>query len=447
MTEECRKLCRKHTDLETDQIEFIVSYLGNLQDIADKEQSNVYIDCLTYNGHSAIIVGEARPQSIGSIYQKPLLGMAIKIDNEPAVERGFQLGVPTVGVVAIEMPIIDKVIQSVFPITYNEKVIAVLIYEKKLEHYLRRNSQNGMNKVIDYRSEWLLAHIREAIVIVDEKGDICYCNREAEQLFTSLGYVDSILGMSSENIIAFDGEETYRFKMSGHTLEVMQFALAQGEDKTCVIIKDLSEIFRLRKENQKFATEYRELIHSMKNTLFLLKNIYNRKESKATDEKVQQIYRDLSNRVMFLMATMELKLTSGMKETDIKIILEELSKRMINLETDVERKIHLLVAGDILFLDDDTTSAVVLVVYELLCNILKYAFNGRTEGYICINVKKEDFIARITVEDNGCGFMPSKEEKKSAGLELIRLIVRERLNGKLIINSSEYGTVVKFDIV
>lgn len=444
MPDECRKLCRKYTDLEADQIEFIVSYLGKLQDIADKEESDVYIDCLTHNGHSAIIVGEAQPKNRN---RKPLLGIVIKTHNEPAVERGFQLGVPTVGVVAIELPIPEKMIQSVFPIIHKGKVIAVLIYEKKVELYLRRDTQKGMNEIIDYRSNWILTNIGEAIVIIDEEENICYCNKEAEQLFISLGYVDSILGMKSENIIAAGGGHTYQFKMSGHTLEVMRFDLAEGEGKVCVIIKDLTELTRLKRENNKLVFEYCEVVHSMKNSLYLLKNICDRKESKTSDELVRQVYHDISNRVMSLMTTMELKHTSGEKHTDIKQIFEELGKRLIHMEADVEKKIHLAVTGDELFLDSEMTSAAVLVVYELLCNILKYAFEGRDEGRISIHVKKEDFISWITVKDDGCGFKPEEINRKSVGLELIHSIVSERLNGNLTIHSSKDGTAVEFDIV
>lgn len=447
MIDECRKICRKYTDLETDQIEFIVSYLGKLQDIADKEQSDVFIDCMTYNGNSAVIVAEARPKNVESVYQKPLLGMAIKIHNEPAVERGFQLGVPTIGVVAIELPTTNKAIQSVFPIIFEGKVIAVLIYEKLMERYLRRDSQKEMDGIIDYHSEWILTHICEAIVIADEEGNICYCNKEAEQLFTSLGYVDSILGMRSDNIIASDRGETYQFKMSGHTLEVMRFKLMEGDNKACFIIKDLTELTKLRKANSKLATENQELLHSMKNSLFLLKNICDQKESKTTSKEAQQIYQDFSNRVMSLMTTMELRLISDEKDTDIKQVLEELGKRLINMRTDVEKKISFAVTGDSLFLDNETAVAVVLVVHELFCNILKYAFEGMSEGNIVIHVKKADFISWITVKDNGCGFDPTKVKKKSVGLELIHSIVSERLNGSLQIDSSEQGTKVVFDIV
>lgn len=447
MPDECRRLCRKYTNLYADQIEFIVGYLDKLQNIANKEKSNVFLDCLTYSGHSAIIVGEAQPQNTESIYEKPLLGMVIKIHNEPAVERGFQLGVPTVGVVAIEMPVPDKVIQSVFPIIYEGNVIATLIYEKKMDHYLRRAVQPETKDIIDSHSESILTHICEAAVVIDEAGNICYCNKEAEQLFTSLGYVDSILGMESENIIAASREDAYEFNMSGHTLQVMRFKMPGKGNRTCAIIKDLTELARLKKENIVLAMEYQEMVHSTKNNMFLLKNISDKLEEKASTEKEQQAYRDLSNRIMSLLTMMEFKQTSGEKRTDIKRIFEELGKRLIYLEPEAAGKIRMIVSGDELSLNGEITSAVVLVVYELLYNIIKHAFKDRAEGNIWIRVKKENFISWITVADDGCGFKPSAVKKTSVGLDLVHLIVSERLNGHLQIDSSERGTVVKFDIV
>ena len=77
--EECRELCAKYTTLRENEIQEIFPFLGDLQMLAEREQANVYIDCMTYTGKSMVIVGEAFPESKGTIYTEPLFG---KMDAE-----------------------------------------------------------------------------------------------------------------------------------------------------------------------------------------------------------------------------------------------------------------------------------------------------------------------------------------------------------------------------
>lgn len=447
MINECRELCRKYTVLTENQIDFISSFLDKLQDIADKEESNVYIDCLTFNENSMIVVGEARPMNAESIYRESLIGLVIKAYKEPAVERAFRIGVPTVGVLGREMPTAEKVIQSAFPILFEGTVVAVLIYEKKFEKYLPENLKKNPGDFLDLQTEQILCNISEAIVIVDEDGHICYSNKEAERLFTSLGYVDAIIGMRSENIVSSADDDHYRFEMSGHTLEGRKFHLGSNSEKVCIAIKDITDSELLRKENKNLLTAYQELKHSMKNSLLLLQNIGEKKAEKAPSYEAKQAYREMSNRIMSLMTTLELKLKVEEREVNIKSILTELCKRLISLEADPDTEITLSVEGDDLLLGDEITNAVVLVVYELVCNILKYAFKARRYGKIRIRLMRDYVVSYIIVEDDGCGFEVSPENQKSVGLGLIRSIVEDRLNGSLIIESDSKGTKVTFDIM
>lgn len=69
--------------------------------LANAEQADVFIDCRTVSGRSAIVVCEAKPQTVPSNYRSSILGMLIHWRDEPAVDRSFRLAVPTSGVRAV----------------------------------------------------------------------------------------------------------------------------------------------------------------------------------------------------------------------------------------------------------------------------------------------------------------------------------------------------------
>ena len=171
--------------------------------MANAEEADVFVDCRTATGRSAIVVCEAKPQKVPSNYSSSILGMLIQWKDEPAVDRSFRLGVPTVGMRAVSMPEDRRIIQTVEPIFYGGHLIAVLIYEKPamdVESILSASQvpPAGMPDGPD----WAAAadYLGEAVIFLDGEHRVCGCNREAEQLYRAMGYVGGLLGMPGSNI-------------------------------------------------------------------------------------------------------------------------------------------------------------------------------------------------------------------------------------------------------
>ena len=133
-----RTLCQKYTNLTDDEITHLEEYATMLQPLANAEQADVFIDCRSFTGKTAIVVAEAKPQTVPSNYSIPILGMLINWQDEPAVDRTFRFEKPTRRMCAVHMPEDRNVIQTVEPLFYDEKLIAVLIFEKKADIEERR---------------------------------------------------------------------------------------------------------------------------------------------------------------------------------------------------------------------------------------------------------------------------------------------------------------------
>ena len=97
MNQITRILCQKYTDLTDDEISYLEEYNKTLQALANAAQADVFIDCRSCTGKSAIVVGEAKPQTVASSYSKPLLGMPMNWLDEwsrpwsPFFSRGGSL--------------------------------------------------------------------------------------------------------------------------------------------------------------------------------------------------------------------------------------------------------------------------------------------------------------------------------------------------------------------
>ncbi|MFQ7452386.1 MAG: histidine kinase N-terminal domain-containing protein [Flavonifractor plautii] len=77
-----RMLCQKYTDLTDAEISYLESYGALLPALANAEQADVFIDCRTVSGRSAIVVCEAKPQTVPSNYRSSILGMLIHWRDE-----------------------------------------------------------------------------------------------------------------------------------------------------------------------------------------------------------------------------------------------------------------------------------------------------------------------------------------------------------------------------
>jgi len=83
-------------------------------------------------------------------------------------------------------------------------------------------------------------------------------------------------------------------------------------------------------------------------------------------------------------------------------------------------------------------------VNELVQNSIKHAFPSRNYGEIAINLRQRKQMVTITVTDDGCGMgdPSSIAALSSLGLQLVEMLVEEKLQGVFSVPISEKGTKV-----
>ena len=178
-------LCKQYTDLTEEEIGIIKGMSMVLQPLANLEDADIFVDCPASEG-DAIVVAEAKPQSVPSSYKKTVVGLLAKPENEPAVARTFKLGVATKQMKAVTQER-THVIQSVEPIKNGDRVIGVLIREKRADeqrtvserlHFSTQSYERMANAITHMFDEnnWLPECIDEALIIVGHDGVVMFRN-------------------------------------------------------------------------------------------------------------------------------------------------------------------------------------------------------------------------------------------------------------------------------
>jgi len=88
-----------------------------------------------------------------------------------------------------------------------------------------------------------------------------------------------------------------------------------------------------------------------------------------------------------------------------------------------------------------------IIINELLTNAFKYAFKGRENGLVSINLEKKGNTATLTVHDNGIGIDEKIQSNRSSGLGMMLVkMLTEQLNGTCSIrNDNGTKSVIRFE--
>ena len=108
-----------------------------------------------------------------------------------------------------------------------------------------------------------------------------------------------------------------------------------------------------------------------------------------------------------------------------------------------DRSLNITVQGTDLSVDTETSTVIALILNELLQNAYKYAFPGRKDGNVHIELNNGSLYPLLTVADDGVGF-DVDAACAGMGYRIIRMLVQNNLGSQLDVRSGPEGTQVTF---
>lgn len=465
-----RELCRKFTDLHLEDIKKLELLSEFLPTIADLTKSDIFIDCLTRDPNVAIVVSEATPLNSPSLYKSSVVGQIALRVNEPAALRTLQLGMKTRDLKAVTQE--NQIVkQNVVPIKNDfGKVIAVLIMENNITDHVNQNTnmeilsetaeqlaQTLLNIHDSEKEEDITYYLNDAIIIFNETGIATYANPVAKNLYENLGYRDKIVGMNFDNL-ALTGIKFYniidRKEASVREIEVgkfslqVKYAVTRGRENLLgiiMLIKDITEVKEKEKELILKSVAIREIHHRVKNNLQTIASLLRLQSRRIDNEDAKKQFHESISRILSIAVTHEVLARNGVDDVDIKSVLSKIKTSTINYGIEPNKHIEVNVVGDSFEVNSDKATSIALIVNELLQNSLQHGFKDKENGCIEVVIQKGIMYSSISIIDNGEGFDTNIIKKESLGLNIVKGIVKDKLNGSLKIQSDVKGTNVTFD--
>lgn len=456
MEENIQRLCEEYTELSEEEIQVIQMMARTLQPLSNLEAADIFLDC-PCSEEDAIVVAEAKPEDAPSAYKSSVVGMFAKAINEPAVARTLKLGTATKYMKARTQED-NYTIQSVEPIKYKNKVIGVLIREKRIvddesEESESLNEYVPINPILNENS-WLTESIDDGLIFIDRSGYIIYRNAYAKKLFQDMGFLKEILGQRYRDICLTDyDEETEQsesiteIKYAKHYLRIRHIQMQEGNIRMAVIIRDITWDREQEKKLVLKSVAIKELHHRVKNNLQTIASLLRLQARRTESKEAEQVLHESINRVLSISATHQLLAQNGVDNVSLKEVLLTVKNNIAQQLVRSNGEITISMEGDDITVNSDIATSVALTVNELLQNSIKYAFTDREQGNIWIILKKGKIYSTISVVDDGIGFDIIKRKHESLGLNIVQSMVRDKLYGNLKIWSGKKGTKVLFDFV
>ena len=458
------ELCKKYTELTEEDIDIIRDMSKFLTTFADLEEADIFIDCPAHNG-DAIVVAEAKPSRVPSSYKKTVVGLLAKQENEPAVARTLRLGIGTRQMKAVTQEN-GCTIQSVEPIFHGDRVIGVLISERRTTeqiqmdeglHFSQDSYQTIANTLAQIKDEdnWLTECIDEALLMVDNSGIISFRNGRAKNLYENLGFVEDVLGQPYKNVCLADAdidlesrnaqEYSYEMMVGYHVLSAKRVRLDVPGMAFAEILRDITR----QKEQEKAlilkSVAIKEMHHRVKNNLQTIASLLRLQMRRTDSEETRQVLGESMNRILSIASTHQLLAQSGIDEVMIGEVIQYIMNNALRYYSGSRFKVEINLEGDDFQVDSDIATSVALIINELLENALKYAFHDGDEGCVRIIVTRGEMYSRIQVIDNGTGFNVENTDGSRLGLSIVKSMVCDKLHGDLEIESDHGGIRVTFD--
>ncbi|MEL7221186.1 MAG: tetratricopeptide repeat protein [Bacteroidota bacterium] len=214
------------------------------------------------------------------------------------------------------------------------------------------------------------------------------------------------------------------------------------------VMKQRTQITTQNKLIQKNLEEkellMKEIHHRVKNNLQMVSSLLSLQSKHLTESAAVDALQLGKSRVRS-MAMIHQQLYTGTEVStlvDAKHYLEKLCKELISTYRPENTNITLDLDIAPLQLDIDTLVPLGLLVNEATTNATKYAFTGRTEGFLQVILQQKNDLIELHIKDDGPGLSIVKDQKNQRFGSLLMHTLAEQLDGQLERSSDETGTRV-----
>ncbi len=471
--------------LDDPDLDFLRQIEQGMSITADLTRADILLLCHR-QGKQFLVLAQAKPHSIASLYSTRLVGQTLNSGEYPAFQVAWH-GRRHVQIHRDLLPTGAPVIQDVYPIfDHYGRLIALFSVElsqiqlerhktrdksfQRIIELLKRQCMRGELLGTDNLSpfsEW------DGVLLVDPLRRITYMSGIANNLYRRLGYVEDLRHKKLSFLNTTDDRMVIAALNSGSALEeevqegsriwvrkalpiwgppqplrrltgVVQGPPPAREVRGVLIMVHDATEERLKKQELKVkSTMIQEVHHRVKNNLQTVAAMLRMQARRAEDPEALQAINDAVSRILSVAVIHEfLSRTEGQS-----INIRDVCQRIINQNGQVSvtpgAQISFTLEGPNVYLPSQQATACALVVNELIQNAVEHGFESRKQGQVRVSLTDCPDAVKLEVWDDGDHLPPDFDisTTNSLGLQIVRTLVEADLHGKLTLADHENGVM------
>lgn len=463
-----RQLCQEYTNLTESDVKELARTAEYLEQSSLYGNSDVFIDVFNETTREALVVYHKLPEKQSSLYQSEVVGQDALLKNEPGVMRTLETSLNTIGLLALSQEN-RPIQQNIYPIRNAQRTIGVIIVETDIEHAVEPSQTMADIKsysqistaleALHHLDDSVVDQLPEAILVYNQNGQLLLTNQVAVKLYKRLGYRNRLVGMHYDNLTLDYTTFEYTLYQFSHqsthqpidleTTYLDYFFMIkkiwiEDEHKLVVIIQDNTEVKSKEAEIISKSVAIREIHHRVKNNLQSVVSLLRIQERRTQSEEAKKVLRESVSRIMAIAATHELLSKQVEDQVSLSQTLEAVIYNFRHIFRN-SRSIELSLEVDpTIMIQSEQMVTVSLIVNELVQNVFDHAFKAEQKGSVLIRGYEKQRLIYISVEDNGNGYDLKATNTDSLGLMIVSSYVKDKLKGKIKIESNEQGTKTCF---
>jgi two-component system, sensor histidine kinase PdtaS len=446
----------------------------NFNLLADLSYADVLLLCR--DGDEAVVVAEARPEPIPSLYAESQLGTRLTRGRAAQLFKvlfdghGHSFG----SMIVRGVPTIQEIFAIRNP--QGQTIAAVLSQMALLEHerlrkrsaLFRRAIARARDQILDGRLEGgeKLGRLsmQDGVLVVDGRGQIQYISSVAEHFYRRLGYADTLVKAqlsdleTSENICfrAMERQTCLEQRVREQELTCIRRVIpllstsrrglfgrlssnGEGANGAIVMISDITDEIRKEQELKIKSAMIHEIHHRVKNNLQTIAGLLRMQARRSESPEVSEQLEQTVNRILSIAVVHEFLSKDEQSIINIHEVCNRILDEVKHGTLDPGKRIELLLEGSQQFsLPAQQATSCALIINELLQNAVEHGYRDRGDGTIRVRLESNADSMLVEVQDDGAGLPEGFDLARSGlGLRIIQTLVSEDLKGHFTLENGQ----------
>jgi two-component sensor histidine kinase/PAS domain-containing protein len=470
--------------LPESDLQLLQNIQRGMQITADLSRSDILL-LFPRNANEVVVVAQAQPHSISSLYAASLVGKTLTSNDVPVILEAWHK-CRHVHAQRDLVPSGAPLVQHVYPIRGHDRaVIALFSVEVSLIQLERhRNRHLSFRQAIEaLKLMCMRGELAEAaalspfgewdgVLLVDAQRRITYLSGIANNLYRRLGYMEDLRGrrlsyldtrddamdvaaLNTRQPLEAEAQEGNRIWIrkvlpvwgpsvfSGWWSVVPRQKRPGDVRGVLIMVHDATEERLKKQELQVKTTMIQEVHHRVKNNLQGIAAMLRMEARRTKHKEALQAINEAISRILSVAVIHEFLSRDVTQTINIRDVCQRILTQSQQVAVAPGRQISLSVEGPNIYLPSQQATACALVVNELIQNALVHGFEIKKHGQVQILLADGGDQVCLEIRDDGDP-LPADfrlETAKSLGLQIVRTLVQDDLHGTLAIANLENGVM------